>query len=244
MEKLMVPACELIKKHKTAPPDETNFRVASFAYDFFKGLERSGDFRSSINQYFARNYLDGYLNDKNRNWFLNLDPNLATKLPRNELERFYVASMRAGYVTWMYLISKQSPGSDKLEDNLNLIPDEVLNMIRSHAYTAKFGSATNFDFLADKIDTLEKVRLYTDLLESIGALMQTRVKKENVVKISAWRDLQYETQYFLPRERKCHENCLGLPEGTRVFEVDAPVITLQIADLDGSLKVISARFSF
>lgn len=45
---------------------------------------------------------------------------------------------------------------------------------------------------------------------------------------------------YLPRVRICGVDCLGLPQGTRLFEVNVPVFRLQVTEIKGQLKIISA----
>jgi len=49
---------------------------------------------------------------------------------------------------------------------------------------------------------------------------------------------------FQPKARVCAVNCLELPAGTTIFEVNVPVFTLQVAEVNGNLKVISAKSGF
>jgi hypothetical protein len=39
-------------------------------------------------------------------------------------------------------------------------------------------------------------------------------------------------------------NCLDLPAGTTLFEVNVPVFILQVAEVNGNLKVVSAKSRF
>jgi hypothetical protein len=49
---------------------------------------------------------------------------------------------------------------------------------------------------------------------------------------------------YEPTLNVCTENCLGLPAGTRVFDVNVPVFRLKVAEISGNLKVISAISRF
>ena len=43
-----------------------------------------------------------------------------------------------------------------------------------------------------------------------------------------------------PESRVCRRECFNLPAGTRIFRVSVPVFQLQIAELGGELKIVSA----
>jgi hypothetical protein len=107
--KLFAAGCELIERRKQPPvkaPDPELEKVAMYALAFSQSLERTKDFRRVIERFFATNYLDGYLRDRNTNWFLNLDRDTAGKASRNELQKFYVALLNAGYLSCLYIVSQ------------------------------------------------------------------------------------------------------------------------------------------
>jgi hypothetical protein len=53
-----------------------------------------------------------------------------------------------------------------------------------------------------------------------------------------------EWELYEPKVKVCSESCLGLPAGTRLFEVNVPVFRLKVAEISGNLKVISAKTRF
>jgi len=251
MEKLFIPACELVKK-KTQPVlvDSNKIemeRVAMYAYLLTQHLERTKDFKPIIDKFFVANYLNRYLQDKETNWFLNLDRNTAAKVSRKELQRFYVALMNAAFLSSVYLISQYPDSADQVPNARleKLVPTDIWNLIKNHPYTAAYkGKQNNYDFLAEKIDTVKRLNLYTDLLEKIAGLM-----RQHVTRVSAERSKQYQEilrapALYKPKQRVCMRNCLGLPDGTKLFEVDLPVFQLQLAEIGGHLKVVSATSSF
>jgi hypothetical protein len=249
MEKLFEPACELIKKRTSAEVVSGDTirlqKAARYAYVLAQQMEQAKDFKLVIDKFFVANYLNGYLYDKNTNWFLNLDPDTAARLSRQELQRFYVALMNAGYLSSLYVISQYPSDSEEPVAIERLIPSDVLNLIRNHPYTAAYKNQEgNYDFLAEKIDNVERLGSYTDLLERLGSLM-----RKHVIKVSAEHSKEYQAMLegwdlYQPKVRICAQNCLGLPNGTRLFEVNVPVFRLQLAEIRGKLRVVSAISSF
>lgn len=251
IEKLFIPACELVK-NKTQPSlvDSNKIqleKVARYAYVLTQHLERTRDFKLVIDKFFVADYLNGYLQDKETNWFFNLDRKTAAKVSRKELERFYVALMNAAYLSSVYLISQYPNTADQLSAARleKLIPSDIWRVIKNHPYTAAYkGKQTNYDFLAETIDTVRRLNSYTDLLERIAILM-----RRHIIKVSAERSKQYQAvldarDLYEPKERVCVRNCLGLPDGTKLFEVNVPVFQLQLAEIGGNLRVVSATSSF
>jgi hypothetical protein len=123
----------------------------------------------------------------------------------------------------------------------NLIPADIWKVIKTHPYTAAYkGKQNNHDFLADKIDTVKRLNTYTDLLERIATLM-----RQHVIKVAAEHSKQYQAMLrapalYEPKQRVCMRNCLGLPDGTKLFEVNIPVFQVQLAEMGGNLKVVTA----
>ena len=250
-EKLFAPGCELIEK-KTRParspsaPDDKVLleKVTKFAYTFGQDLEKTKDFQPLIDRFFMTNYLTGYLQDRETNWFMNLDRETASKVSKQELERFYVAQMNAGYLTSLYVISRLSfePETAPLE---KLMPPDVLHVISKHPYTARYKHRDgDYDFLGEKIDTVQRMRGYTDLLEKISSLMREDVRQVRAAHSTSWRVMLADWDLYQPTIRICAENCFGLPKGTRLFQVNVPVFHLEVAEVGGKLKVVSAISRF
>jgi hypothetical protein len=253
IEKLFAPACELIKQ-KTRPPVVSTdaielAKAASYALSFSEHLEQAKDFKPIIEKFFMADYLSGYLHDNSTNWFLNLNRDTAARVSRGELQRFYVALMNTGYLSSLYFISQYPADSDEPVAFERLIPSDVLQLIGNHPYTiAHKRKEGNFDYLAENIDSLERLRSYTDLLERIAALMRKHVKsvaaehsKEYKAMLEDW---DWTFDLYQPKVRICARNCLGLPEGTRLFEVNVPVFRLQLAQVRGNLRIVSLVSSF
>jgi hypothetical protein len=153
--------------------------------------------------------------------------------------------MNAGYLSSLYVISQSPDDSDRPVAVEGLVPSDVWQLIRSHPYTARYKKQEgNYDFLAEKIDNVERLRSYTDLLEKLGSLM-----RKHVIRIAAEHSRAYQTMLehwnlYQPKVRVCRRDCLGLPEGTKLFEVDVPIFRLQLAEVKGNLRVVSAMSSF
>jgi len=249
IEKLFVPGCKLIQEKtevKPKPDNEAQLeKVTLFAHDFTQLLEKTKDFQSVVDRFFVANYLEGYLRDPQTNWFLNLDRDTAASLNRQELQRFYVALMNAGYLSSLYLISQMPSDSEDPASQEKLLPPDVLRLIRNHRYTTQYKSrAVNYDFLEDNINSVGRLRSYTDLMEKLGWLMRSHVKRVGATGSKEWHAMLEEWDLYHPKVRTCTENCFGLPNGTKLFEVNVPVFNLQVAEVGGTLKVVTAISRF
>ena len=241
-ERLFIPGCALIEKKShpgSPPPDEKaqKEKVAQFAVDFAHDLEQAEDFTPLIDRFFVPNYLTGYLQDQNTNWFLNLNRDVASKVSRQELQRFYIAQMNASYLTSLYLISQLHSEPEDAVSAQKLLPNDVQELVTHHPYTTQYKVR---DFADDKIDSVERLRSYSDLLERINSLMREHVNKVRASESEEWRDTLEDWHLYDPTVRVCGKDCLDLPDGTRLYEVNVPVFRLQLAEIEGTLKVISA----
>jgi len=236
-EKLFVPGCDLIEKkiHPAFPPDEKARRdkVALFAYAFAQDLEKTKDFKPLINRFFVTDYLARYLQDQHTNWFMNLDRDVASEVSRQELQRFYVAQVNAGYLSSLYLISQLKSEPEDAASAQKLLPLDVQQLIKNHRYTIRYREG-------ETIDTVERMRSYTDLLERISSLMREHVRRVRVAQSKEWRAMLEDWDLYIPTVEVCTETCLGLPAGTKLFEVNVPVFRLKVAEIGGNLKVVSA----
>ncbi len=245
--KLFAPACDLIKQKTRTPVVSSDAikleNAARYALSFSQHLEEAKDFKPIIKKFFVANYLNGYLNEADTKWFLNLNRETAAKVKHSELERFYVALLNTGYLSSLYFISQLPSDSEDLVSEANLIPTDIVELIGNHSYsTAYKGKSLHYDYLAENIDSVERLQIYTDLLERIGALM-----RKHVVRVAAEHSNEYQgmsRHLYRPEVRICNQNCLGLPKGTRLFEVNVPVFRLQLAEINGHLRIVSAIGSF
>jgi hypothetical protein len=82
----------------------------------------------------------------------------------------------------------------------------------------------------------------------MGASLRRRVSKFKAEQSAKYRvaldDWEENVQMYAPQVRVCQRKCLGLPEGTRLFQVNVPVSQLQVAEINGELKLVSALYHF
>jgi hypothetical protein len=157
-----------------------------------------------------------------------------------------VASLNAGYLASLYLISQASAEDDSIQEGSaseeKTIPTEVYQLINHHPYTLTYkGMGGSYDYLAENIDNIARMRSYTDLLEKVAVLM-----RKHVAAVQAERSQQYQEMLEEDSDiesRACLSECLGLPKGTKLYDLSLPLLHLQFAEIKGELKIVSARDS-
>src|ERR1700687_410401 len=246
---ISIPACELIAgkidpegiKRKVDEQIKAD-KVVKFALSIKETLERSRDFKLVIEKFFAIDFIRRYVNDEDTNWFYNLNRDTASKASPAELQRFYIASLNEGYLTSLYVISQSPSDDDSIQADSapedKIIPADIYQLINGHAYTRTYGAKiSGYDYLAENIDSVSRMPSYTDLLERIAVLM-----RKHVIRTHAERSKQYG--HMLEdsdvQSRVCSSEYLGLPKGTKLFEMSLPPIHLQFAEIKGELKIVSA----
>jgi hypothetical protein len=242
IEKLFVPGCELVTVKPRSEESQRLEKAAEYAFDVARQLEHAKDFKTVIDKFFVPEYLRGYLLDERTNWFFNLNRDTAATVTRNELERFYVAMMNAEYLTSLYLISQFPSEPSSVE---KLLPPDVLLLLDKHPYTTRYKTGSGkYDFLGETIEGVERLRSYTDLLEKISSLMRKHVKTVKAEQSTSWKEILDHWDLYQPKLRLCGSSCLGLPKDTKLIEVSVPVFNLQLAEVDGNLKIFSAKSRF
>ncbi len=252
LQKLALPACDLVKKQTSGNDAERKEaelkKVATFAFEIGQQLEQTKDFKAIVDQFFVADYISKYVQDGDNNWFRLLDRATATRALQNELQRFYVALMDSAYVGSLYMILQTPtdlPERASPEDLKRVVAPDVWQLIANHPYTAKYRrNEKEFDFLAEQINDIEQLRSYTDLLEKTAAVMRKHVRSIEVEKSDRYREVAETWQLYEPRLRPCSKPCFGLPANTQLFEVNVPVFNLQVAEIEGQLRVVSATYSF
>ena len=253
MATISVPACQLIQaridpeetKRKLDEANESD-RVVMFARSIKDALERSTDFKPVIEKLFVADFMKRYLADKDTNWFYNLTRDTAVKASHAELQRFYVASLNAGYLTSLYLISQSPSEDDSIQEGSasedKMIPAEVYQLINNHPYTLTYkGKGGGYDYLAENIGSIARMRSYTDLLEKIAVMMRKHVNGVQAERSQRYQQMLEEDSDL--QSRVCPREYLGLPKGTKLFDMSVPLLRLQFAEIKGELKIVSARDS-
>ena len=249
---ISIPACELIAgkidpegtKRKVDEQIKAD-KVVKFALSIKETLERSRDFKLVIEKFFAIDFISRYVNDEDTNWFYNLNRDTASKASPAELQRFYIASLNAGYLTSLYVISQSPSDDDSIQADSapqdKMIPADIYQLINGHAYTLTYGSKiSGYDYLAENIDSISRMRSYTDLLERIAVSMRKHVIRTHPERSKQYGHMLEDSDI---QSRVCPTEYLGLPKGTKLFEMSLPTIHLQFAEIKGELKIISARDS-
>lgn len=259
-EKLFNSACQFITPVKrllaTAPGEPGLEDVAAMlkakklARSFSEQLERKKDFAPLVKEFFAPRFLNGYLRDAEVNWFLVLNRDVAAQAPRAGLQRYYIALLNFGYLSNLYFASqlpqlRSDPNESPTDEEI--IPPAMVNLIRHHPYLSAYQRMNGKDdSAAQNIDSLERLRRYTDLMEKLGALLRRKVMEVRVEKkekyVLALEDLRESLAE--PEISVCQKECFGLPAGTKLFQVNAPVFRLQLAEINGQMKVVSAMPDF
>ena len=245
MEKLFAPACALVEG-KTRPPRLTREpieieKVLNFAALFLQHLETTKDFQPLIKEFFAPDYLTRYLDDPKKNWFANVERSVAVNAGRTDLQRFYLALMNSSYLSALHFVSQHRYVAKGLVHEEQIVPPDVIEFIDTHPYTEAYrGKHENYEYLAERIDSIERLRSYTTLLEGIAERMRSRITNmgpdfsgERALTKKGWGGIQHKVE-------TCSGPCLGLPQGTRLFQVELPLLRLQVVEVKGELQVISA----
>jgi hypothetical protein len=248
MDQLMASACELMKRKLNPPASQDEIesqRVAKYAFSLSQRLEQTKDLKPIVEQFFVDDYLNRYLSDRKSNWFWNLNRETAARASRSELQRFYIAVLNTGYLNCQYYVSQYAHAPRGSFSEEKLIPADIIELIERHPYTARYkGKEASYDYLAENINSIERLRSYTDLLEKVSALMRAHVVATKAEHSQDYQAILEDWDLYLPKVRTCNTECLGLPKGTRLFEVNVPVFRLQVAEIKGKLRVVSATDLF
>jgi len=234
-------ACALISPPKVKSKLESpEFRkVLILARAFVMDLERAKDFRV-VEKYFRPAYIDGYLKDNSTRWFANLELDTAAKASRSNLEKYYIAQMNTTYLGILYF----GAGDHHLftDTDNNQAPPALLDLVKRHPYSIRFRkNEDDLDYLGDKIDSVEKLRGYTDLLQQINNYFLQDLNSRPRALRQIFRKTFEDWETRGAEAIVCSKECLGLPKGTRLWEIDIPIFHLQFARLNGRMQVVSAR---
>jgi hypothetical protein len=238
------PATEEEIKQKEAELKEKE--ASATAYKFALMLENTQDASKVIPRFFPKGYLSGYLLDHTRNWFVLLDPAVATAAKREELQRFYAALLNNCYLGTRFLYAQRTSGDEEVISEQRANTPELVQFVRNHEYSKYKQGTQSYDYLAERINSVERLHEYTDLLEGINQILRKEIAKLPPGKDLLLREFPSDEE-IIWRElsvKDCSKSCLGLPAGTKLYEVDVPAFHLQLAEIEGEMKIVSAMYSY
>src|SRR5262249_23682303 len=147
------------------------------------------------------NYLNRYLEDEDTNWFFNLDRATVRRATPQELQRFYVAFLNTAYVSSLYLIERTPSDFHErasFEELTRLVTPDVMELIAKHPYTIAHKKDDD-DFLGQKIDDLEQLRGYTNLLEELLAVMRKHINRNGPEQSKLYREIAKTWNLYQPK---------------------------------------------
>lgn len=223
-------------------PDETR-EAHRLARTFARRLLHTKDLTPLVDEYFARNFIDGYLQCNNQRWLLDLDPKLATEVSRAELRRYLIAELNWFYLCELYVFSKH-PSSSNLEmPPEKMFPADVLRIFRSDP-NLKFMVDVQKDD-APMISTVERLRTFVENLERTTVLLRGYARRINAGHTRQYRETlsDWADHFELYKPwLESDDDCLTAPKGTRVISVTVPSFELHLSKVNGRMRIISAWF--
>jgi hypothetical protein len=221
-------------------------QAAALAANFWRSLVRTRDMTPLLDQYFADDFTDRMLGESDTEWLGKLSPQTATQLSPEGLRRYYAAVINAQFLGTILVIEKSNAGADPTAPAEQVISPSLISFVDRQPYAAKYRTAPNdYAYLGETIDNVERARGYTELLENTNGLLRRQLGRNlpahfleySEEPADAWNYTRWD---FTPDVRVCEKACFGLPAGTRLYVTDVPLVKLQMANIDGRQRIVSA----
>jgi hypothetical protein len=215
--------------------------VGSFVKSFSDHLRLTRNLTPFLNEPVARNVLDKTLADKDMSF---VKHDIALKVGRDELRRFYIALTNLGYLSNLYIYSKLSLKGVEIRDfpYEKQYPPSVFRLLKSNPTLAVWwnGSAS---FEPEKvISSVEQLRSLVITGERAAQMMRRYFKSHPPERS---RTYQKNVSYLAPYLKeikvetcKTGEDCLGFPVHTQFISVPLPVLRLELVRVNGQLKIM------
>ena len=249
-------ACELVKVRTALHATEEEIKqkeaelkqkeASATAYKFALMLENTQDASKVIPHYFSKSYLSGYLLDQNTNWFVLVEPAVAKTANHEELQRFYEALFNNGYLGTRFLFAQRTSNDEEVISEQRANTPELVKFVRNHPYSKYKQGAQAYDYLSERINSVERLHDYTNLLEGINRILRKEIAKLPPAKTDLLRQFASDDEIIWRNDaiKVCLKSCLGLPAGTKLYEIDVPAFHLQLAEIEGEMKIVSAMYSY
>jgi len=218
-------------------PAETR-EAQKLAHTFARRLLRTKDLTPLVNKYFVPDFLNGYLKDTDPSWFLYLKRDVATQVSRAELRRYFIAELNWFYMCELYVFSRYSSRSDLDIPPEKMYPPDVLKVFRSDARLRATVEDKATDDSELMIGTVEQFRTFMQRLEDATRLLRKHARRINAGHTPQYRETlaEWTDRYSLYDPWLTHTN------NTRRIDINIPSIQLQLARVNGRLRVVAAWF--
>jgi hypothetical protein len=240
----------IARQNDPPPPDGQEIarqrRAAALAANFWRSLVRTRDIARLLDEYFAGDFTERMLGESDRDWLGRLAPATAAQLSPVALRRYYAAVTTAQFLGTMYVMAQSNAGTDPTATAEQIIPPSLISFVDHQPYADKYRTASNdYAYLGEKIDNVERARAYTELLESTNGLLRRQLGRRLPTHFLSELEKRYGEAIpgrleLTPEVRVCEKACFGLPAGTRIYVADVPVLRLQMAEINGHLRIVSA----
>lgn len=242
--------CELVKARTARPTIEDEIKrqkAAKTAYEFVLLLQDTQDVGKLMPRFFSSDYVSGYLMDQSANWFMLVEPTVAATAKRDDLQRFYEALINNEYLGTRFLYAQRTSDPDESKEAIpeqKANPPQLVQFVNNHPYSKYKHGNQPYDYLAERIDSVERLQVYTNLLEGINRILRKEIANQPVAKqiLLIRPSGDQEIDWGLAATRTCSTSCLGLPVGTKLYRVEMPCFHLQLAEIKGEMKIVSSEY--
>jgi hypothetical protein len=229
---------------KLSPAEQ--HEAQTLARTFARRLLRTKDLGPLIDEYFVSDFLSGYLRDKDQEWFLCLKQDVAAQVSRAELRRYFIAELNWFYMGELYVFSRNSSRSVSNIPPDKLYPADVLKVLRSDPRMRATLDETGTDDSKLMIGSVKEFTTFRQKLERVTRLLRKHARTINAGHTPQYRETisDWTDRYSLydPWLSVCEQACLTQPKGTRLIVINIPSIQLQLARVNGRMRIVSAWF--
>jgi hypothetical protein len=235
-------ACPAFAQTPSDKPTPNEKREAQqLARAFARRLQRTKDLAPLVDKYFVSNFLDGYLQDRNyENVIFLLDRKVLEQISRAELRRYVIAELNWFYLSELYVFTKYSPRSTVDIPVEKTYPADVIQVYQSDP-TIK--SMMDDSATSEQDATIKTVERLTGLLQTLdraASLLRKHARQINAGRTQQYRESVNCFDLYDPWLQVCEAPCLALPKGTRLIGINVPSLQLQLAKVNGRLRIVWA----
>jgi hypothetical protein len=220
--------------------------AVQLARTFSTRLQRTKDITPLIDAYFVNDFINGYVQDHEEDWFIFLPRKVAKRLSRAQLRKYFIAELNWFYLCNLVTFSQYSSLSHSDIAFEKIYPADVLKLFlddRSMRVTIK---DEDHDESTVLIGSIARFRSFRNKLERANYLLRQHARRINAGETPPYRetmsDWSVRYYHYDPWLKICTQTCLTMPKGTRLIIVNVPSLQLQLARVNGRMQILSATY--
>lgn len=225
--------------------------VNLIAHRFTDRMIKEKDIGRLLDEFFLPGFINRSLtndyDDPEDPWMIFLRADFAKRLTPRDRRRYFIAENNFLFLQQLYISSRyfdddEIPNRQSMPRNIVKLFDDFDPRLANVMFKGPYA----VDDLENAWNTPAIFPKFLRFLEQAGTAYRRHAIRTRAGRTALWRKsvegLTRDVGLFDPYALKCDGNCFGTPKGTKVYNVDIPILELYLIKYRGKMKLVGAHW--